>query len=320
MTTDSKKYNVDNYIEDALVSKHESKPDRMIRIELEDGTVVIGKNRYDALKKIPTKSLLKSQKSQIEIFEKHHGISDYIKKITSQKEESEKILKAQEEKRAQIIATINKQSVWNVFLKTYEKHYQTRFIQDDDTLANIAPLVLYFAKDEQFLKHGAKDVNGAFLSKPNFDKGLCIIGGFGNGKTTIMNTFQRMFIGLDGFAFGRFSSHEIVRKYEEASKHSHPEIIENFWNMLIRSELYIDDVKAENEALAYGKKNLLNSLFQERYNKKLKTHISMNYAQGSNGNVLDALLEFKGKYSNQVYDRIYEMYNIIEFKGKSFRK
>lgn len=312
-------YNIDNYLKDTLADKHSKKADRMIRMELADGTIIIGKNRYDALKQIPNESLLKSQKEQIKAFEDYHGITAYVENLIKNKKETEDKLKELELRKQKAIENINKETVRNIFLDFYKKENGVEFIQNEETLNNIKPLILYFSKDKEFLNYGVKDINGKFLSVPNLDKGVCIVGGFGNGKTSIMNTFQKMFKGLEGYSFGRFSSNEIVMQYEHASKQKEPETLENFWKILTRSELYIDDVKSEPLVLSYGKRNLMNSLFQERYNKKLKTHISINYASGHNDNVLEALLEFKTKYSNQVYDRIYEMYNIIEFKGKSKR-
>lgn len=326
MTTDNEEnrdfksnYNVDKYIEDSILKKHQNKPDRMIRRVLEDGTILIGKNKYDALKKIPKKARLQKQQELIDIFENYHGINNYLKNAEKLKLESELKLKALEEKKANIIRNINKENVWKAFRRLYLDINGKKFIKNDDTIENIRPLILYFSKDEDFLNFGVKK-DGVFLSQPSLEKGLCIIGGFGNGKTSIMNTFQKMFIGLDGYSFGRFSSHEIVRMYEDANKHKMPELVDNFWKLMTRTELYIDDVKAESEALSFGKRNLLNTIFQERYNKKLKTHISINYKSGHNYDPLQALYEFKTKYSNQVYDRIYEMYNIIEFKGKTFRR
>lgn len=322
MTTDDnlneKKYSIDDYAKDALLKKHTNKPNRMIRMVLDDGTVLIGKNRYDALKMIPTGSLTPFQKEQVDKFEEFHGIKDYIKNAEEVKKATESKLDELEKRKNNAIKNINVNSVWAVFKNSYLAVNGVEFLETEETLKNIKPLIYYFAKDERFLKYGVK-VNGNFLSKPNLDKGVCIIGGFGNGKTSVMNTFQKMFIGLEGYAFGRFSSHELVRMFEDASKYNHPEMVENFWKLITKSELYIDDVKAEPDTFAFGKRNLLNSIFQERYNKKLKTHISINYAVGKNEKPLEALLEFKAKYSNQVYDRIYEMYNIIEFKGRSFR-
>lgn len=322
-TDDNEKPKIDNqkeYLKNLSESKYLGKAKRMIRVVLEDGTVIIGKNRYDALKKKPIEARLKSEKVQIKSFEDYHGITEYLEKIQIEEKRQKDVLSELEDRKKQAANNINKISVWNVFKVYYKQVNGVNFIEDEDTLKNIKPLVLYFAKDKDFLNCGVKNENNAFLSRPSFDKGICIIGGFGNGKSSVMNTFQRMFIGLDSFSFGRYSSNELVRMFEEANKYNHPEMVENFWKLVTKSELYIDDVKAEPEALSYGKRNLLNTIFQERYNKKLKTHISINYAPGHNEKPLEALLEFKTKYSNQVYDRIYEMYNIIEFKGKSFRK
>jgi DNA replication protein DnaC len=322
-TDDNEKLIIDNqeeYLKNLSKSKYLGKAKRMIRVILEDGTVIIGKNRYDALKNKPIEERLKSEKAQIKSFEDYHGITDYLKKIQIEEKRRKDILSELEDRKKQAANNINKSSVWNVFKVYYKQINGVEFIENEDTLKNIKPLILYFARDKSFLDYGFKNEKGVFLSKPSFKKGICIIGGFGNGKSSIMNTFQRMFIGLDDYSFGRFSSNELVRMFEEANKYNHPEMVENFWKLVTKSELYIDDVKAEPEALSYGKRNLLNTIFQERYNKKLKTHISINYAPGHNEKPLEALLEFKAKYSNQVYDRIYEMYNIIEFKGKSFRK
>lgn len=64
MITDNK-YSIDDFVKDQLLKKHENKPVRMIRQVLEDGTVVIGKNRYDALKKIPKDKRLKVNKVRL---------------------------------------------------------------------------------------------------------------------------------------------------------------------------------------------------------------------------------------------------------------
>lgn len=242
-----------------------------------------------------------------------------FQKIKESKNQSKNRLEALEERKRKAAMNVNRESIKNLFNYFYKKVNGTEFIETQDTLKNLEPLILYFAKDKKFLEYGVKDANGNFLSEPDLDKGLCIVGGFGNGKTSIMNTFHRMFVGLDDYSFGRFSSHDIILRYEDASKHNHPEILENLWQQLTRSTLYIDDVKAEPMAFAYGKKNMMNTLFLERYNKKKKTHISLNYAEGHNNDVKHALLELKSKYSNQLYDRVYEMCNIIQFTGKSFR-
>lgn len=313
-------YSIENYIKGRLEDKYQNKPVKMVRQELNDGTLIVGKRVYDNFKNIPKDLRTESQQEKIDDFEEFHKITEQIKKSEETKKESNARLQKQEQKKQNAIKNINKASTYKVFKKYYKEINGVDFIETKETLENLKPLILYFSKDEEFLKYGAKNDKGNYFSQPSLDKGLCIIGGFGNGKTSIMNTFQKMFIGLDDYSFGRFSSHELVIRYEEVSKSNISELIENFWKLLTRSTLYIDDVKAEPLAFAYGKKNMINTMFLERYNKNLKTHISMNFASGHNHDIKEALIELKSKYSNQFYDRVFEMCNIIEFKGKTFRR
>lgn len=294
-----------------------SKHLRMIPTVLDDGTEIIGKNKYDALLKIHKSNRSALQQKDISDFEDYHSISDYKVKHIEYLEKLEQELQQQ----AQRIANLNitKQTLWKTFKKIYAEIHGVKFIETQETRKNIAPLLRYFSKDIEFLQYGYT-LNGKHLSIPSMDKGLIIVGGFGNGKTSVMKTFQKIFVGIPNYCFGYFSAHEIVLKYEQAARTNNPEVLEKFWSMLTKKTLYIDDVKAESDASVYGKKNLLNILLQERYNKRLTTHLSFNYMKDYNGNVDMALKEFKVRYSNQVYDRLFEMCNVIEFLGKSFRK
>ena len=88
MTTDEK-YSIDDYLKDKSAKKYESKAKRMIKIELEEefttdqgtllpvGTIIVGKNKYDALKKIPSDSILKTQLAQITIFEESTSLATF---------------------------------------------------------------------------------------------------------------------------------------------------------------------------------------------------------------------------------------------------
>lgn len=290
---------------------------RMIRTTLDDGTLIIGKNRYDALLKIHKSNRSASQQADISNFEDYHGITAYKAKRITQLQKQETQLKAQADRINNL--TITTATVWKAFKNTYLKINKKEFIETSQSRKNIAPLLRYFAKDVDFLNYGYK-LHGNYLSVPSLEKGLIIVGGFGNGKSKVMRTFQKMFLGIPNYSFGYFSANEIVLRYEQAVRTNNAEVVDQFWNILTRSTLYIDDVKTEPDALAYGKKNLLNILLQERYDKGLKTHLCFNYMKDYNGNVEMALKEFKIRYSNQVYDRLFEMCNIIEFTGKSFRK
>jgi DNA replication protein DnaC len=50
------------------------------------------------------------------------------------------------------------------------------------------------------------------------------------------------------------------------------------------------------------------------------THATANYKVGSENNV-EKTIEFIGeRYDSRVYDRIFEMFNIVIFSGKSMRR
>ena len=74
---------------------------------------------------------------------------------------------------------------------------------------------------------------------------------------------------------------------------------------------------AEEKANNYGKIELFKQIFEKRYSNRTKTIISLNYV----GDTVESTLEaFAERYGERNYDRIFEMYNIIELKGESLRK
>jgi len=84
--------------------------------------------------------------------------------------------------------------------------------------------------------------------------------------------------------------------------------------------IYYDDVKTERIASNYGMTNLFKDIIEKREVRKLKTYITCNFKEDQPGNIPAALLEFGEKYGSRVFDRLFSMFNIIEFKGKSFRR
>ena len=57
------------------------------------------------------------------------------------------------------------------------------------TLENLKPIFHYFATDNRFFERK----NLSKLSEPSFENRLLILGTFGNGKTSTMNTLESMF-------------------------------------------------------------------------------------------------------------------------------
>ena len=81
----------------------------------------------------------------------------------------------------------------------------------------------------------------------------------------------------------------------------------------------IDDVKAEGDAFKYSKKNLLDDILYYRYENEARTIITCNYDKNHPNDLEKAIDEFGTKYDGRIYDRLFEMFNIIEVKDlKSF--
>ena len=170
-------------------------------------------------------------------------------------------------------------------------------------------------------------------SIPSLDKGLMIIGSYGTGKTSIVQTFHKLlqhahnnpigildvdgtnqFLGRYNLGFGYYTANEVVKNYESISN---PEEKEIFWRQMSRGTKYFDDVMTENMASNYGKIEVFKDIFEMRYVANAKTIISLNY---SGDTVESTLEEMITKYGPRVYDRIFEMFNIIELRGESLRK
>jgi len=267
----------------------------------------IGYNKYQNLKNLPYATLTDLEKSQIEGFEQKNMPSleqrewskNYIANMLSQKEE----------KPFKTTALL----LGNVFKTTFVSVHGKEFVKDEFTTNNILPLVYYFAKDLRFFECE----NLSKSSNPSFDKGILIVGTFGNGKTAAMRVFEQIFRTIKGMSFKGYTANEVVTMFEKCND----EISKEDFNKKVNSgQRYFDDIKTERIASNYGKVNIFKDIFETRYNSKLKTFITCNYKEGFEGNVEVALEEFGEKYGGRVYDRLFEMFNVIEFKGKSFRK
>lgn len=227
----------------------------------------------------------------------------------------------------------NKKNIWNGFLQAFRFVNNREFVQNPETIANLEPILKYFVKDESFFdsKNLLKHIHGKQLTN-SFEKGLLIIGDYGNGKTTIMKCFEMLFkrnyeiaihenwdnIHLwNKLRFKGCKSHDVVTEFESISS---PEGKDLFYKKYSSFRYYFDDVKKEKTASNYGKSEIMRDLIEKRYDRQALTYMTCNYKEGYSGDIEEALIEFGEKYGGHVYDRMFEMYNIIEFKGKSFRR
>lgn len=274
-------------------------------------TETIGFNRYSFLKKMDQSSLTDDERKLIAEYESKNQVTEeqlaykkkYVERITVEPE--------------MIEYKFDKQNLWTKFLSEFRDLSGKEFVQNTETLENIKPLFFYFLQDSSFFD--CKNLSR--LSVPSFEKGLLIIGDFGNGKTSTMLSFEKVFSGIKGYGFKSYNANDVVKMFETIS-------VDNFTIDLSRKDFdrkmnlgakYFDDVKTEKDASNFGKFNLFKDIIETRYNGKYKTYITSNYKPGHPNDLNAALDEFSERYGARVYDRLFEMFNIIEFKGKSFR-
>ncbi|MEF9476752.1 hypothetical protein OWR28_02415 [Chryseobacterium sp. 1B4] len=202
-------------------------------------------------------------------------------------------------------------------------------------------LVSYFIGNKSFYKSPllCKNSDGTFKSQPDMNKGLMIIGSYGIGKTSIIETFHNIFKYARDNAFriknkaGEFeqlrwydiyfsfcTTNDVVSEFEGIKRNEHSGedyVWDQFWKKHSKGFRYYDDVMTEKVASNFGKVELFKQIFEKRYSNRAKTIISLNYE----GESIDSTLEaFAKRYGERNYDRLFEMYNIIELKGESLRK
>ncbi len=220
------------------------------------------------------------------------------------------------------------------FYRHFKNYYQYLFNKafedqsnDEEPRKFVKTLIYYFLEKNKFLKSPLLNT----LSVPSSNKGLLIIGKFGTGKSSVMETLHKMFFDSNSsyakfefkngntlrdykFGFGYHTANQIVKDFEACSN---PDERKFFWDKMSKGVRYFDDLTTEKEASNFGKFNLFEDLLEMRYSNRVKTFISMNY----NGDGVESTLEFLAiRYGERVYDRLFEMFNIIELKGKSFRR
>ncbi|RBP34233.1 DNA replication protein DnaC [Oceanihabitans sediminis] len=205
-----------------------------------------------------------------------------------------------------------KEELWKVFKYTFFDMYGKHFIENAYTIKNIKVLFYYFLNDLEFF-NCSNLIKG--LNTPSFNKGLLIIGGVGIGKTDYFKVFERVFKFYNPLRFKVYSSKSLVSDYEKCST---PMEKEYFFSDKERKLLCIDDLGAENNASNYGIFDVVGNLLSNRYEKKLVTYATANFASSSND--VDETLEAMGvRYGHRIYDRLFEMFNVITFSGPSLR-
>lgn len=239
---------------------------------------------------------------------------------------------------------IDPKYMYEVFKENYKFISVREFdeSQNDFESAKLAwTLGAYFIGNKSFYKSPllCKNSDGTFKSQPDLNKGLMIIGSYGIGKTSIIETFHNIFKYARDNAFriknkaGEFeqlkwyeiyfsfcTTNDVVSEFEGIKRNEHSDedyVWNQFWKKHSKGFRYYDDVMTEKVASNFGKVELFKQIFEKRYSNRAKTIISLNYE----GDSIDSTLEaFAKRYGERNYDRLFEMYNIIELKGESLRK
>lgn len=206
-----------------------------------------------------------------------------------------------------------KEQLWKEFNCEFKNSYGKEFVKSSSSLVNIKTLFLYFLGDPAFFECENLKTD---LSRPSFQKGLLIVGGVGIGKTAYMKVFEKMFSKYPGLRFKGYHAKGLVNLYESCAKPSDKSYM---MNTFVRPGLFIDDINSERIASNYGNCNVVEEVLFSQYEKANKTFATTNHTNSEN-DMAKTLMDLGQIYGSRMYDRFFEMFNIIEFTGKSNRR
>lgn len=239
----------------------------------------------------------------------------------------EAILKAKNYKEKEPILVDYKELSY-IFLKAYKFNEGVDFISNESSRINIKTLLLYFSNDNTFFKSPIinKNItigNTTKTSNPSFEKGVLIVGGYGVSKSSSIKAIKRVFNFITRKTnrscinnFKYYTVNKVVEMYETSKDEIELGI---FWKDMTSGTIVFDDLKTEPISNRYGKKDIMKDVLEKRNDLKLKTHLIINYNPQFNNDLVEAIKEIGVRYGGRVFDRLFMDFNILEFKGKSFR-
>lgn len=207
---------------------------------------------------------------------------------------------------------ISKHELWYKFLETFRGLTGKSLNKDDQTINNLKVLFHYFLRDDNFFNCNNLRAD---ISNPSFDKGLLIIGATGVGKTCYLKVLEKIFMEFPQLRFKVESSSDLVTQYETCRT---PSDKDSFFRKQQRKRLFIDDINSEPIASNYGKYDVVGNILMSRHEKRLLTYATTNYLTDEESAIC-TLEELGHRYGFRLYDRLFEMFNIIEFHGNSYR-
>ncbi|CAL2091850.1 conserved hypothetical protein [Tenacibaculum sp. 190524A05c] len=293
---------------------------------------IIGWNKYRYLKsfdynKMSAEEMVQFREANnISVAEAQKQIQKFEKKNNSNSSCSEKTksyfesLRNPQVKKEKILSKEEfKDLLYKKFIRKYFELNGEKYSTDEQYLENLKPVFYYFLGDyKSFIS--CSNLLKKENCVPSLSKGLLIIGNFGNGKTSTLVAFSEVAKGTKKY-FDVIGSKQAATNYSFLK--NDPIEQEAFYKKLITRQYFFDDLLKESDASSYGKLNLMEQVLEERYRKRVITHATLNY-KNENGKIIKdldtAVSQLGERYGGYMYDRVFSMFNIIEFKGKSLRK
>ena len=109
---------------------------------------------------------------------------------------------------------IDKEWLYNRFKKAFYENEGKHFLETEETIENIKPLIFYFIGDFENFK---KCKNVSNITEPSIKKGLALIGPYGNGKSSAMRALESA-LRRTSAHFKSHTTKQTVRMFENAKK------------------------------------------------------------------------------------------------------
>ncbi len=169
-----------------------------------------------------------------------------------------------------------------------------------------------------FCAYMAQDLKALQKLKGNIKKGILIQGSNGSGKSFLFEILDRIY-NNNNAKHWKIHFVEAIMLPEKYRRYiSNPQIAANdldFYEYYSKGTILIDDLGAEKKLKHFGNEvEIIDQMIQLRYNtfkkKGLKTFVTTNLS----------LEDIKERYGLRSYDRIFEMFNILQLSGPTRRK
>lgn len=213
--------------------------------------------------------------------------------------------------------SFNAMVFWNLFLVHYEYVNNEKFIVTESSKTFVFTILYYFLQEQNFYKSPL--LFNYDKCKTSLQKGLIVVGGFGVGKTstvrTIVSLIEKLSVNYRLYPVRFHNTLEIVEEFESSDSIFKNDVI----NRYSKGFRVFDDVKNEREASNFGKIDLFKEILYKRCEtKNYRTILLCNYDSEYPNDVHQAIESFE-RYGDRNFDRLFEAFNFIEFKGRSNR-